>query len=292
MLHGFTSVRDVHLLQAGASKGVAMKWLRFCQAGEVYWGVLRDNVAQICSGSPFEDGHHVTAERLPLDGLNLLPPSEPSKIVCVGRNYAEHAKELGNQPPQEPLLFLKPPSAVLPPGDAIRLPSLSRQVEHEGELAVVIGRRCRDFRAGDDPRPFLFGFTCLNDVTARDLQKTDGQWTRAKGFDTFCPFGPVIEDFSSGWPGPGPAPAGWDSSRPWRGLKLETRVNDQLRQAGDTADWLFSLDRLLAAISAVMTLEPGDLIATGTPAGVGRLQAGDRVSVEIAGIGRLENPVV
>ncbi len=269
-----------------------MKWLRFCQSGEVGWGVAQpDGVVKICSGSPFEAGHHVTAERLPLEGLDLLPPSKPGKIVGVGRNYAEHAKELGNPPPQEPLLFLKPPSAVLAPLGAIQLPPLSQQVEHEGELAAVIGRRCRGFRAGEDPRPYLFGFTCLNDVTARDLQRSDGQWTRAKGFDTFCPFGPYIEDFSRGWPGPEPAPPEWDAARPWHGLRLETRVNDQLRQQGNTADWLFPLDRLLAAISAVMTLEPGDLIATGTPAGVGKLAAGDRVTVTIAGIGQLENRV-
>lgn len=269
-----------------------MKWIRFRQAGEIGWGTLRDGVVSICSGSPFESGHHLTAERLPFDGLELLPPVKPGKIVCVGRNYTEHARELGNAPPREPLLFLKPPSAVLAPGAAIRLPHLSRQVEHEGELALVIGSRCRFFRADQDPRPFLFGLTCLNDVTARDLQKTDGQWTRAKGFDTFCPFGPVIEDFHDGWSGPDSSPANWHADRPWRGLQLETCVNGQLRQRGNTADWIFPLERLLEAITEVMTLEPGDLIATGTPAGVGPLQAGDRVTVSISGIGCLENSVL
>lgn len=208
----------------------------------------------------------------------LLEPATPTKIVCIGRNYREHARELGNEVPAEPLFFLKPPSATLAPGGVIVLPPLSQQVEHEGELGVVMRRRCSHLRPGEDIRPYILGFTCVNDVTARDLQKRDAQWTRAKGFDTFCPFGPTVT-----------APP--DGAQFWRGLQLETRVNGEVRQRGNTDDFLFGLDQILQAITAVMTLEPGDLIATGTPAGVGPLRAGDRVSVEISGVGRLENTV-
>lgn len=256
-----------------------MRWVRFLQDGQPAWGHLEGDVVRIHSGSPFQACRHETIERLPLDALDLLPPCTATKIVCVGRNYAEHARELGNAPPPEPLLFLKPPSALLAAGGAILLPPLSRQVEHEGELAVVMGKRCRALREDESPLPYIFGFTCLNDVTARDLQKKDSQWARAKGFDTFCPIGPWVETE----PKPGP--------RPWDGLTVECRVNGQLRQSGNTADFLFSLERILAAVTAVMTLEAGDVIATGTPAGVGPLAPGDRVQVTIEGIGTLENVV-
>ncbi len=183
----------------------------------------------------------------------------PSKIVCIGRNYREHAKELNHPIPTEPLIFLKPPSAVLAPGEPILRPTaLSQRVDHEGELGVVIGKRCHGLRDGDDVRQFILGYTCVNDVTARDLQNKDGQWSRAKGFDTFCPVGPVVV-------------SGLD---PWQGVRVQTRVNGELRQDGTTADFLFSLDVILRYISQVMTLEPGDLIATGTPAGVGPLAGG------------------
>ncbi len=200
----------------------------------------------------------------------------PGKIVCVARNYVEHAKELGNEVPQEPLLFLKPPSAVIFDGEPIRLPAMSRQVEHEGEIGVVMGSRLRD---GDEAaaRAAVAGITCVNDVTARDLQKTDGQWTRAKGFDTFCPMGPVLE----------PVDADFNFS----GLEVVCRVNGVERQRGRGADMVFSVPALLAYISRVMTLEPGDLVATGTPAGIGPLRDGDLVEVEIPGVGVLANPV-
>ena len=197
----------------------------------------------------------------------------PSKIVCVGRNYAEHARELGNAVPERPLLFFKPPSAIIGPGEAIVLPAASSQVEHEAEIGVVIGRRLRHASEGE-AEAGIGGFTCVNDVTARDLQKTDGQWARAKGFDSFCPVGPAVA-------------AGLD----WRGLEVVGRVNGEERQRGRTAEMIFSIPRLLAYISGIMTLEPGDLIATGTPAGVGRLAAGDVVEVEIPGVGILSNPV-
>ncbi|MGH9481480.1 MAG: fumarylacetoacetate hydrolase family protein [Terriglobales bacterium] len=261
-----------------------MAWVRFAQEGQVCWGQVHDGLIQVFAGSPLHEGRvcrpQPGAERLPLEGTPLLPPCEPTKIVCVGRNYREHARELGHELTTTPLFFLKPPSALLAPGGTILLPELSQQVEHEGELGVVMRRRCQRLRPEEDVRPYLLGFTCVNDVTARDLQKSDPQWTRAKGFDTFCPVGPWVTE----------AP-GAERDQPWRGLTIETRVNGELRQSGNTADFLFSLEEVLGAITAVMTLEPGDVVATGTPAGVGPLRAGDRVSVSIAGVGTLENRV-
>ncbi len=200
----------------------------------------------------------------------------PGKIVCIGRNYVEHARELGNAVPDHPLIFLKPPSAVIGDGEAIVLPPASQRVEHEGEIGVVIGSRLRhgDERAA---RAAIAGVTCVNDVTARDLQKADGQWTRAKGFDTFCPVGPQVLPV-------GPA---FDLSK----LEVACRVNGVERQRGRAGEMVFSIPALLAWISGVMTLEPGDLVATGTPAGVGRLADGDVVEVEIPGVGVLRNPV-
>jgi len=197
----------------------------------------------------------------------------PTKIVCIGRNYAAHAKELGNDMPERPMLFFKPPSALVANGDAIVLPHASSRVEYEGEIGVVIGRRLRRAVA-DEAEAAIRGFTCVNDVTARDLQKTDGQWARAKGFDTFCPVGPRVAD-------------GLD----WRSLGVITRVNGEERQRGRTSEMHFAIPDLLAYISGVMTLEPGDLVATGTPAGVGPLTDGDVVEIEIAGVGVLSNPV-
>lgn len=197
----------------------------------------------------------------------------PSKIVCVGRNYADHARELGNDVPAAPLLFLKPPSAIIGDGERIILPPQSQRVEFEAEIGVVIGRRMH--RAGPDAAERgIQGFVCLNDVTARDLQKSDGQWSRAKGFDTFCPVGPRIAE-------------GLD----WRSLEVIGRVNGEERQRAPSSAMVFSIPDLLAYISGVMTLEPGDLVATGTPAGVGQLRPGDVVEVEIPGVGVLRNPV-
>ena len=214
---------------------------------------------------------------LQLSAVRLLAPAEPGKIVCIGRNYREHAKELDHPIPTEPLIFLKPPSSLIGPDDEIRRPAeLSQRVDYEGELAVVIGKPCYGLREGDDVKPYILGYTCLNDVTARDLQNKDGQWTRAKGFDTFCPVGPVVAE-------------GLD---PWKGVRVQTRVNGELRQNGTTADFLFPLDVLIRFISQVMTLEPGDVIATGTPAGVGPVKAGDVVEVTVEGVGTLRNPVV
>ena len=206
-------------------------------------------------------------------GNDLL---KPTKIVCVGRNYAEHARELGNVVPDRPLLFLKPPSALVGPGEAIVLPVESARVEHEGEIGVVLGERLRHAREDDTLRA-VAGIVCVNDVTARDLQKADPQWTRAKGFDTFCPAGPAVAPL-------GQLPA-------WRDLEVMCRVNGVERQHGHAADMIFGIPFLLAYISHVMTLEPGDLVLTGSPPGVGLLAPGDVVEVEIPGVGVLRNPV-
>lgn len=210
----------------------------------------------------------------PLSEVQLLPLVAPSKIVCVGRNYREHAAELGNKMPDEPLLFLKAPSAVIADGDTIELPPESQQVEHEGELGVVIGREARKLKDDEDPLDYVLGYTCVNDVTARDLQRKDVQFTRGKSFDTFCPVGPAIVD-------------GLDPLN----LTVMTRVNGVVKQNGRTADMAFSVPFLIRYIANVMTLYPGDLIATGTPAGVSKMNAGDVVEVEIDGIGVLRNTI-
>ncbi|HEX8749339.1 MAG TPA: fumarylacetoacetate hydrolase family protein [Pyrinomonadaceae bacterium] len=214
------------------------------------------------------------SKEISLEEVKLVAPVAPSKIVCVGRNYREHAAELGNPMPTEPLLFLKAPSSIIGPGDSIELPPESRQVEHEGELAVVIGRRARRLQSDDDPLHYVMGYTCLNDVTARDLQRKDVQFTRGKSFDTFCPIGPVIET----------------ELNPLD-LEVSTRVNKELKQRGRTSQMAFPIPMLIRYISNIMTLNPGDVIATGTPAGVSSLSAGDTVEVEVEGIGTLLNTV-
>jgi 2-keto-4-pentenoate hydratase/2-oxohepta-3-ene-1,7-dioic acid hydratase in catechol pathway len=210
-----------------------------------------------------------------LEEAKLLAPAVPSKVVCIGRNYREHAAELGNEVPKEPLLFLKAPSAVIAPGEAIRIPSLSQRVDFEGELAVVVGKRATKIDAKEDVRPYIRGYTIVNDVTARDLQKSDGQWSRAKGFDTFCPIGPLVTD----------------EIDPEAGLTVTTRLNGEVKQQGTTRDLIFSVAVLLRHISAAMTLLPGDVIPTGTPAGVAPMKSGDSVEVSVEGIGILRNPV-
>ena len=206
--------------------------------------------------------------------MRLQEPIRPSKIVCVGRNYREHAAELGNKMPDEPLLFLKAPSAIIYSGDEIVLPSASQQVEHEGELGVVIGRVARNIPSDEDPLSYVLGYTCVNDVTARDLQRKDVQFTRGKSFDTFCPVGPWIEtDIDPG------------------NVEVQTRLNGELKQKGNTADMAFPVAFLIRYISEIMTLYPGDLIATGTPAGVSRMKSGDKVEVEVTGIGVLVNEI-
>lgn len=230
---------------------------------------------------PFEEGPASDLYDEPfvpvlLEEAPLLAPVAPSKIVCVGRNYREHAAELGNEVPAEPLLFLKAPSAIIAPGEAIRIPSLSKRVDFEGEIAIVIGDRCSKVAEDENAADYIRGYTVANDVTARDLQKTDGQWSRAKGFDTFCPVGPFVTD----------------EVEPALGVGITTHLNGELRQDGNMRDLIFSIDFLLRYITAAMTLFPGDLILTGTPAGVAAMQPGDRVTVTVEGIGALTNPVV
>jgi 2-keto-4-pentenoate hydratase/2-oxohepta-3-ene-1,7-dioic acid hydratase in catechol pathway len=225
-------------------------------------------------GHPFS-GVDLTGERFPVAEVRMLAPMLPSKIVCIGKNYADHAREMGGEPPEEPTIFLKPSTSVIGPGEPIAYPEkLSNRVDYEGELAVVIGRLCRDVpveRAND----VIFGYTCANDVTARDLQAKDGQWSRAKGFDTFCPLGPWIE-------------TSLDASD----LAITTTLNGELKQSARTSLLLHDIPALVAYISAVMTLLPGDVILTGTPAGVGPMAVGDEVGVGIEGIGTLTNRVI
>jgi len=214
-------------------------------------------------------------EPVPLTSLKLLAPVAPSKIVCIGRNYRDHAAELGNEVPKEPLLFLKPPSSLLAPGGTVRMPALSNRIDYEGELAIVIAKRCRRLSPAEDPLDYIRGYTIVNDVTARDIQKSDGQWTRGKGWDTFCPVGPIVSDEIDPVDG--------------EPVTVTTRLNGQIKQQGSTADLIFPINFLLRYISASITLEPGDLIPTGTPAGVGPVAAGDTVEVEVSGLGVLKN---
>jgi 2-keto-4-pentenoate hydratase/2-oxohepta-3-ene-1,7-dioic acid hydratase in catechol pathway len=210
------------------------------------------------------------------DGATLLPPCVPSKIVCVGRNYAEHAKELGNEVPAEPTIFLKPPSSLIASGGVIVYPRLSHRLDYEGELGVVIGQRARNVKSSH-AAGYILGYTCVNDVTARDLQRKDGQWTRGKGFDTFCPVGPCIVP---------------RDEVDLAGLRIRTFVDGEKKQDASIAEMIFSVNDIIAYVSGFMTLEPGDLIATGTPSGVGPLQPGSQVRIEIDGVGVLENTVV
>jgi 2-keto-4-pentenoate hydratase/2-oxohepta-3-ene-1,7-dioic acid hydratase in catechol pathway len=234
-------------------------------------------VAEI-AGHPFgpsAEDVKLTGARYLLADVRLLAPVLPSKIVAIGRNYEEHARETGSEPPVEPLMFLKPSTAVIGPGDAIARPiQLSKRVEFEGELAIVFGRLCREVPPERVPE-VIFGYTCANDVTARDLQASDGQWTRAKGFDTFCPLGPWIE-------------TGLDPGD----VRLTTMVNGELKQDARTSLMIHGIATLVAYVTAVMTMLPGDVLLTGTPAGIGPLQDGDSVSVSIEGIGTLSNRVV
>jgi 2-keto-4-pentenoate hydratase/2-oxohepta-3-ene-1,7-dioic acid hydratase in catechol pathway len=233
--------------------------------------ILKGRVAEIRNaGGGWTDE---AGRPIAMEGAEILPPVEPSKIVCVGRNYALHAKELGNEVPQRPLLFLKPPSAVLAHGGAILLPRDSQQMEYEGEIAVVIGKRCFDLDPGEDPMDFVAGVTPPNDVTARDPQKLGVPFTPAEAFHTLCPFGPWVAQ-----------------GVPWQDLAVTTRLNGAVVQEGRASQMVFPIPELVRYAAGVMTLLPGDLIATGTPAGVGRLSPGDRISVEVAGI-ILENSV-
>lgn len=252
-----------------------MKYCRFLADGRPLYGRVEAGriVAQAVSFEALSSG---AAVDLLLEEAELLPPVEPSKIVCVGRNYRDHATELGNDIPSEPLLFLKPPSALLAPGGSIWKPAITQRLDFEGELGIVIGKRASRIGPDEDVSSYIRGYTIVNDVTMRDIQKSDGQWTRGKGFDTSCPVGPVVTA----------------EIDPILGsLTVETHLNGELRQHGETRDFIFPIPELLRYITAVITLEPGDLIPTGTPAGVGPMQSGDVVEVKIQGIGVLRNVV-
>lgn len=261
-----------------------MKVARFQVDGEISYGVLDAaeqgegiDVVELVA-DPILAGYDTTGRRFKLEEVRLLAPVIPrSKVVCVGKNYADHIEEMrdvtGGETPQEPLLFLKPNTSVIGPGDAIVRPAVSERVEHEGELALVIGAIAKDVPE-EDALKYVFGFTASNDVSARDLQITDGQWSRAKGFDTFCPLGPVIE-----------------TDLDHADARITTRVNGEVRQDGRTSQLIHSLARIVSYASQAFTLLPGDVILTGTPAGVGPLVSGDVVEVEIEGIGILRNPV-
>ena len=263
-----------------------MKFCRFALNQQKLYGLIEDvtgvetitRALQFPAGADSWELEDLSSKRIvpiPLTAANLLAPVQPSKIVCIGRNYRAHAAELGHDVPAEPLIFLKPPSALLDPGATVVRPKISSRVDHEAELGVVIGRRCRNLQPDEDVRPYILGYTCVNDVTARDLQNKDGQWSRAKGFDTFCPVGPIVTtDLDS-----------------WAGIGVQARVNGEVRQDGNTRDFIFPLDVIIRHITQVMTLFPGDLIATGTPSGVGPLVAGDRVEVEVSGVGILSNSI-
>ncbi len=273
-----------------------MRIARFAKGGEVAYGVVGEpqadgagaarpgtaagglSVVAELRGHPFSPGKggvQFTGATFPLDDVRLLAPVLPSKVVAVGGNYADHAREMGSEPSAEPVLFLKPSTAVVGHGDPIAYPvKLTQRVDYEGELAVIIGRLCREVPAAQASE-VIFGYTCANDVTARDLQARDGQWTRAKGFDTFCPLGPWIETDAD--------PAD---------LELTTVVNGEVRQQARTSQLLYDVPALVEYVSTVMTLLPGDVLLTGTPAGVGPLEDGDEVSVTIENVGSLRNTVV
>lgn len=251
-----------------------MKIARFSTGGDPRFGILDGDDLVVLTGDPMFSGFGTTGERVPLADAKLLAPVIPrSKVVAVGKNYVDHVAEFGGEVPVEPLLFLKPNTSVIGPGDAIVLPRQSRRVDFEGELAVVIGSIAKNV-AEEDAASVIFGYTVANDVTARDLQKTDGQWSRAKGFDTFCPLGPVIEtEFEIA------------------ANTVSTRLNGELKQDASFTDMVHSVASVIAYASAVFTLLPGDVILTGTPAGVGKMVDGDTVEVTVSGIGTLSNPV-
>jgi 2-keto-4-pentenoate hydratase/2-oxohepta-3-ene-1,7-dioic acid hydratase in catechol pathway len=248
-----------------------MRLCRIQTPGGACWGRIDGGLVTPLSAAPWHEGHPLGGA-VPLAAAQLLPPCEPSKIVCVGLNYKAHAEEQGKELPAEPLLFLKAPSALLAPGGTVVLPAQSQRVEHEGELAVVIGRRASHVKAAE-ALDHVLGYTCADDVSARDIQRREKVYARAKGFDTFCPVGPWLET---------------EIADP-QSLTVELRVNGVVRQRGATSDQIFPVAAVIAFISEIMTLEPGDLISTGTPPGVGPIVAGDQVEIEIGGIGVLRH---
>jgi 2-keto-4-pentenoate hydratase/2-oxohepta-3-ene-1,7-dioic acid hydratase in catechol pathway len=259
----------------GDAKRVMERYIRFEATAGKEWGRFEEGRIHRLASAPVE-GVETTGEYFEPGAVKLLAPVDPGKIVCVGLNYSEHVKESqsANEAPEEPVIFLKPPSAVIGPGDKITLPEMSNRVDYEAELGVIIGRECH-MVAAIEAEDYIFGFTCVNDVTARDLQKKDVQWTRGKGFNTFCPVGPWIVD-----------------KLKYENLQIESYLNGELRQSSRTSKMIFSVPKLIAFISKIMTLYPGDLVVTGTPSGVGPMQPGDRIEVRIEGVGSLVNDVV
>ncbi|UCD94094.1 MAG: fumarylacetoacetate hydrolase family protein [Candidatus Zixiibacteriota bacterium] len=251
------------------------RFVRFAAAEGIEWGIFEEGRIHKITSNPVRDFDSTGVFYDP-SSVKLLAPVEPSKIVCIGLNYKEHVKESqsADKAPDEPVLFMKPPSSLIGPGDRIVYPEMAERVDYEAELGVIIGRECKN-AAAIEAEDYIFGFTCVNDVTARDLQKKDGQWTRGKGFDTFCPVGPWIVDRLK-----------------YEDLLVESYLNGQLRQSSRTSMLIFPIPELISFISKVMTLYPGDLISTGTPAGVGPMQPGDRIEVRIEGIGSLVNDVI
>jgi 2-keto-4-pentenoate hydratase/2-oxohepta-3-ene-1,7-dioic acid hydratase in catechol pathway len=249
-----------------------MRLVRFRFGDRIATGVVEGDAVRALAGTFFENPVP-SGEEIPLDDVRLLAPILPSKVVCLGKNYAAHAAEFGSEVPEEPLIFLKPSTSVSGPGDPIPLPRISNRVDYEGELAVVIGRIARNVRAEETFR-YILGYTCGNDVTLRDLQKKDDQWTRAKGFDGSCPLGPWVE-----------------TELDPIDVHLETRVNGEVRQSASTSDMVFGVATIIEFVTEFMTLLPGDVIMTGTPQGVGKLEPGDKVEVVVDGIGVLMNPV-
>ncbi|WP_433858433.1 fumarylacetoacetate hydrolase family protein [Streptomyces kronopolitis] len=254
-----------------------MRIARFSIDGNVGFGVVEGDELDVIKGHPFAEFER-SGQKVPLDKVRLLPPVLPNKVVAIGRNYAEHAAELGNAVPDVPVTFFKPSTSVIGPGDPIGYPSFSQEVHHEAELAVVIGRMCREVPR-ERARDVILGYTCANDITARDVQKREAQWARAKGFDGSCPLGPWVE-------------TGLDPADIAAGLAVQCTVNGEQRQLGRTSDMVRPVEDLIVHISEAMTLLPGDVILTGTPAGVGPLNVGDEVAVTIEGIGTLTNKVI
>jgi 2-keto-4-pentenoate hydratase/2-oxohepta-3-ene-1,7-dioic acid hydratase in catechol pathway len=267
-----------------------MKYCRFLLDDQIHYGAIEERKGELWitgpAPAPEEDlafrlsvTHAAAAsfdfDAMPLSAADLLPPVTPQKIICVGRNYRNHVKELGNEMPEQPLIFFKPPSSLLKPGGTVLLPKASTRVDFEGELVMVIGRRVHKLGPEADLRGVIRGWSLADDISARDLQKKDVQWTRAKGFDTFCPLGPIVSD----------------ELDPMAGVTIETRVNGEVRQQASTLDFIFPIPTLLNFITEAFTLEPGDVILTGTPSGVGPLNPGDQVEVSIAGLGTLMHAV-
>jgi len=250
-----------------------MKIVRFIKDKKIKYGIVSGNSIKVLQGTPYL-GIKYSGDEIPLNAVKLLIPSVPSKIICLGLNYVLHAAEGNFKLPSEPLIFLKPPSSLIGPEDSIVYPGMSERVDYEAELAVVIGKKAAHV-SGEKALDYVLGFTCFNDITARDLQSKDGQWTRAKGFDTFSAVGPWIETEVN-----------------YKDCSVETYLNGEIKQQGTTRDMIFSVPQIISFISQVMTLLPGDVIATGTPAGIGPMHPGDKVEIKIAPIGTLRNYLV